>query len=163
AHDHALPAQPPRLQRHRKHAMTSELEPSPPLIRFYDTTLRDGEQMPEVAFSVQQRLQIARALDDLGLDEIEIGLAVSAPEQRKDMAEVVALGLRARLLSLARPLKSDIDAAKECGVDTVVIFIAPSPLHLQYKLRKTYEEAAAMTVEAIEYATSLGLRAQLSI
>lgn len=143
--------------------MTNEREDSPPLIRFYDTTLRDGEQMPEVAFSVQQRLQIARALDELGLDELEIGFAASGPEQRKDMAQVAALGLRARLLSLARPLKPDMDAAKECGVDTVIIFIATSPLHLKYKLRKTHEEVTAMAVEAIRYATSLGLRVQLSI
>ncbi|WP_428262085.1 homocitrate synthase/isopropylmalate synthase family protein [Haliangium sp.] len=143
--------------------MTHEPERDPTVIKFYDTTLRDGEQMPEVAFSPRERVQIARALDELGLDEIEIGFAASGPEHRKDMVEIVDAGLRARLLSLARPIRSDIDAVKETGVDTVVIFIAVSPLHMKYKLRKTYEEICTMSAAAIEYAAGLGLRVQLSI
>lgn len=133
------------------------------LIKFYDTTLRDGEQMPEVAFSREKRIKIARGLDDIGIDEIEIGFSASILEQRQDMRAVVELGLRSRMLSLARPLKNDIDQAQEIGVDTVIIFAAISPLHLKYKMRQSYEKVSENALKAVHYATSLGLRVQFSI
>lgn len=142
--------------------MISNDHSSKRLIKFYDTTLRDGEQMPGVAFGLNKRIDIARALDEMGLDEIEIGFAASSPEQRQDMRAVVELGLRAHMLSLARPRKDDIDAAKEVGVDTVILFAAISPIHLEYKLRENYEQVSERAVEAVRYATSLGLRAQFS-
>ena len=86
-------------------------------VTFYDTLLRDGEQMPEIAFDRAARLRIAHALDDLGLTEIEIGFAASGREQRDDMRAVVDAGLRATLLSLARPMAGDIEAARDAGVD----------------------------------------------
>ena len=105
-------------------------------VLFYDTTLRDGEQMPGVTFDRETRLRIARALDSLGIDEIEIGFAVSGPKQRDDMVAVVSSGLRARTLSLARPLPTDIEAAKETGVDGVILVIGTSDIHLKRRGEK---------------------------
>src|SRR5689334_4444198 len=77
-------------------------------VYFSDTTLRDGEQAPGVAFNRQKRIAIAKALDETGIDEIEIGFAASGIEHQRDMAAVVESGLKARTRSLARPLQSDI-------------------------------------------------------
>ena len=133
------------------------------LVRFYDTTLRDGEQMPGVAFSIDQRIRIARALDAAGIDEIEVGFAASGLEQQKDMARVAKLGLSARLLSLARPVAGDIDAALAARVDGLIMFCSISPLHLQHKLKRSYEEVCERTDEAIRRAARAGLFVQLSI
>ena len=132
-------------------------------VRFYDTTLRDGEQMPGVAFGVEHRIRIAQALDDAGMDEIEVGFAASGQEQQKDMARVAQLGLRARLLSLGRPLPGDIDAALAAGVDGLIMFCSVSPLHLQHKLRRSYEEVRERAESAIGRAKRAGLFVQLSI
>ncbi|GAA2682562.1 MULTISPECIES: hypothetical protein [Actinosynnema] len=132
-------------------------------VRIYDTTLRDGAQMPGVAFSRQQQVDIAAALDELGVDEIEIGFAASGPQHRADMAAVVGSGLRARTLSLARPLRPDLDAAEEAGVDGVIIFTALSDIHLRHKLRMEYQQALDQACEAVEHALGKGLFVQVSL
>jgi isopropylmalate/homocitrate/citramalate synthase len=136
---------------------------TPDHIRIYDTTLRDGAQMPGVAFTPRQQLDIATALDELGLDEIEIGFAASGPRHRADMAAITRLDLRATMLSLARPLRPDIDAALETGVDGVIIFTALSDLHLRHKLRLEYQEALDQACDAAEYARGHGLFVQVSL
>ncbi len=132
-------------------------------VRFYDTTLRDGEQMPRVAFSRAQRCEIALALDALGLDEIELGFAASGPAHRADIRAAVESGLQARTLSLARPLHTDIDAAVEAGVDGVILFAALSDTHLRFKLQKTREQVLALVLDAIDHALGCGLFVQLSL
>jgi isopropylmalate/homocitrate/citramalate synthase len=132
-------------------------------VSFYDTTLRDGEQMPDVAFNLEKRLRIAQALDQIGVDEIELGFASSGAAQQADMAEVVKSGLRARTLSLARPLKVDIDAAARTGVQGVIIFTSTSDIHLKYKLHKSLSEVLDTIEHAAAYASSLHLFVQVSI
>src|SRR2546421_1627019 len=100
-------------------------------VLFSDTTLRDGEQAPGIAFSRQKRIAIAKALDELGIDEIEIGFAASGLDHQRDMASVLELGLKARLRSLARPVESDIQAAVDVGVPAVCLFLAFSDFHLK--------------------------------
>ncbi|WP_441289785.1 homocitrate synthase/isopropylmalate synthase family protein [Sorangium sp. KYC3313] len=133
------------------------------VITFYDTTLRDGEQMPGVAFSRGQQEHISRALDAMGLDEIEIGFAASGPAQRADMAHIAGLGLRARLLSLCRPLKEDIDAARQTGVSGVILVTSTSDILMKHKLRKEYPQVIDQACRAVAYAASLGLFVQLSL
>lgn len=130
---------------------------------FYDTTLRDGEQMPGVAFAPQARLEIARALDNLGVDEIEVGFAASSERHAQDMRAVAESGVAARLLSLARFVESDIDAAARAGMHGVIIVTCASDVHLEHKLRRTYADVRQQTLQVIRYAKSLGLFAQLSI
>ncbi len=133
------------------------------LVHIYDTTLRDGEQMPGVAFSLDQRLRIAKALDEAGIDEMEIGFAASGPEQRKDMKAIVDLGLRARLLSLARPVKGDIEATLASGVGGIIIFASPSPIHLKHKLQRSYEEVYERTRQEIRRAADTKLFVHFTI
>lgn len=102
--------------------------------------------MPGIAFGREARLRIAHALDDLGLSEIEIGFAASGREQRDDMRAVVDAGLRAKLLSLARPMAADIEAVRETGVDGVILFIGTSEIHLRQKLRRTEDDVAEIVL-----------------
>ncbi len=76
-----------------------------------DCTLRDGEQQAGVAFDCAAKLQIARALDDLGIYEIETGTPASSEEDRAAVAEMCRLGLRARISALCQAMTSDIDQA----------------------------------------------------
>jgi isopropylmalate/homocitrate/citramalate synthase len=126
-------------------------------IVFSDTTLRDGEQAPGVAFGFQRRFAIAQALDALGIDEIEIGFAASGAEHQRDMARVLEGGMRARSRSLARPLIGDIDAAASVGVQSVCLFLAFSDRHLEHKLRLTFDAALTMLARAVAAAKDKGL------
>jgi methanogen homocitrate synthase len=146
---------------HEGHRTPSPV-PAPKRIRFYDSTLRDGAQAPGVGFNLDEQLRIATALDDMGMDEIETGFAASGPKQREDMRAIAALGLRAPLLSLARPLKADVDHAVEAGVGGVILVASVSDVHLTHKLRRDYTDVLAQALEAVEYARSLGLFVQLS-
>jgi methanogen homocitrate synthase len=123
---------------------------------FSDTTLRDGEQAPGVAFGRQKRQAIAKALDDLGVDEIEIGFAASGLEHQHDMASVLELGLKGRLRSLARPLESDIQAAFDVGVPAICVFQAFSDLHLKHKLRMGFDEVLDRMVRSVAFAKEKG-------
>jgi isopropylmalate/homocitrate/citramalate synthase len=129
----------------------------------YDTTLRDGEQTPAVAFTRFQRVEIARALDSLGISQIEIGFAASGPLHQEDMQAIVQAGLAAQLLSLARPLSEDIDAAREVGVGGVLLFISTSDIHMQHKLRIGFDEVLDRVRTSIAYAREAGLWVQMTM
>src|SRR5512136_733629 len=96
----------------------------PPKVEILDTTLRDGEQTPGIALSVEDKIRIAEALNDLGVDVIEAGFAITSVGERDAVKRIAALGLRSRVCSLARCRKEDIDAVIDCGVDYVHTFIA---------------------------------------
>ncbi|HIP15644.1 MAG TPA: homoaconitate hydratase [Methanothermococcus okinawensis] len=123
----------------------------------YDTTLRDGEQTPGVCFSREEKLNIARKLDELGIKQIEAGFPAVSDRERETVKEIANEGLNADVLALSRALREDIDRALYCDVDGVIVFIATSPLHLKYKLCRTLEEVEKMGMDAIEYAKDHGL------
>ena len=123
----------------------------------YDTTLRDGEQTPGVCFTKEQKLNIARKLDELGIKQIEAGFPAVSRKEREIVKEIANEGLNAEILALSRALKEDIDKAIACDVDGIITFIATSPLHLKYKLRKSIEEVEEMGMRAVGYAKDHGL------
>ncbi len=128
----------------------------------YDTTLRDGEQMPGVSFSPEQKRKIAIALEDAGVREIEAGFPAVSPDEVRMMRDVRASLSRSRMLALSRVVESDIDAAADSGADLVLLFIATSAIHLKYKLHMSRGEVVTKAVEAIEYAKSRGLEPSIS-
>ena len=131
-------------------------------IQIFDTTLRDGEQAPGIALSPEDKVRIAIALDDLGVDIIEAGFAASGETERKIISELARSDLNAKVCSLARAVRSDIDAVIDTGAGMVHTFIATSDLHMKYKLKMTQEQVKAKAVEVVEYAKAHGMEVQFS-
>ncbi|MEM2211141.1 MAG: 2-isopropylmalate synthase [Nitrososphaerales archaeon] len=131
-------------------------------IRIFDTTLRDGEQTPGVSLTPQQKLEIAKQLDKLGVDTIEAGFPITSSGEVESVKLIAKAGLNAEICGLARVEKKDIDLAIDCGVSCIHTFIATSDTHLQYKLKITREEALQKAVEAVEYIKSHGLTVEFS-
>jgi 2-isopropylmalate synthase len=152
----------------RKRVYTSQfnsialVDTLPARVMVFDTTLRDGEQSPGIALSAEDKVRIAQALDELGVDVIEAGFAASSSGEREAIRKIKDLGLKARVCSLARCNVKDIDAAIDCGIDYVHTFIATSDCHLKYKLKMTREEVMARAVESIEHAKSRGVTVEFS-
>jgi homocitrate synthase NifV len=101
-----------------------------------DTTLRDGEQAPGVAFTVPEKIAIARLLDRFGVHELECGTPAMGAQERHSIARLVDMGLRARLMTWNRAQESDIRASLACGVEAVAVSLPVSDLHIRKKLRK---------------------------
>ncbi len=134
----------------------------PKKVTIYDSTLRDGEQMPGVAFSKAQKIEIARLLAESGLPQIEAGFPAVSRGERDAVKEIAFLGLGPDILALARTNISDIDAALDCDVDMVMLFTASSDLHLKHKHRTTREEQLETVTKALEYAKAHGMRFSFS-
>ncbi len=126
-------------------------------IQILDTTLRDGEQTPGVSFTHDEKLKIAKALDDLGVDVIEAGSAITSVGERECIKSIAREGLRAEIASFARIIQEDIDLAMQCGVDSIFLVAPTSDLHIQYKLRSTREKLLSDTLKAVEYCKDHGL------
>jgi len=135
----------------------------PERVLFLDTTLRDGEQTPGISLTPAKKLQIARTLDQLGVEIVEAGFAAVSEGELEAVRLVSSEGLEAEVCSAARGVKRDIDAALEAGVDSVNIIVPTSDLHVEHKLGKTREEVLDMTEEAVIYAKDHGLVAELSM
>lgn len=131
-------------------------------VKIFDTTLRDGEQTPGVSLTPDEKLRIALKLDEMGVDVIEAGSAITSPGEREGIKKVVGEELSAEICSFTRAIQMDIDAALDCGVDSVHLVVPTSDLHLEHKLRKKPEEVKAMALESIQYAVDHGLLVELS-
>jgi 2-isopropylmalate synthase len=134
----------------------------PERIKILDTTLRDGEQTPNVALSSEDKVKIAQALDELGVDIIEAGFPINSEGEADAVSRIADAGLKAEICALCRASPGDIDAALACDVDSVHIFLATSKTHLEKKLKITQEEARDKAVVAVQYAKDHGLIAEFS-
>ena len=128
-------------------------------IRIFDTTLRDGEQSPGCSMNTASKLEIAQHLVYLGVDAIEAGFAIVSPGDFKSVQAVARSVKGATVASLARALEKDIDAAWEAIRDAesprIHTFIATSPIHMEYKLKKTPEQVLEQAVKMVAYARNL--------
>ena len=128
------------------------------MFEILDTTLREGEQTPYVNFTVDEKIEIARLLDEVGVEMIEAGDPSVAPSIARAVENIASLGLRAEIVAHSIATRASIDRVKACGADRVAIFYATSKIHLDAKLHKTPEQAIAIICEHIAYARSLGLK-----
>ncbi len=131
-------------------------------IYILDTTLRDGEQTPGVALTVDDKIQIAQKLNNLGVDKIEVGFPASSPGEIESAKKIKARDLDSTLVGLSRSLRKDIDAVIDAELDYVHTFIGTSPLHRDYKLKKSKEEIIDSAVDTVEYAKDHGLTVEFS-
>jgi 2-isopropylmalate synthase len=134
----------------------------PNSVKILDTTLRDGEQTPGVAITVDEKIRIAKKLDKLGVDTMEVGFPASSPGEMRAAREILKLGLKSKICGLARPLMNDLNAAIDCEVDYIHTFIGTSPLHRKYKLKMSQEEILSKSIDAIEYIKDHGIIAEFS-
>jgi 2-isopropylmalate synthase len=126
----------------------------------FDTTLRDGEQSPGASMTVEQKIEMAEALDRLGVDRIEAGFPVSSPVQFDAVRRIGAAVKNATVVGLARCKKIDIDAVRDslagCSNRMIHVFIATSPLHMKHKLGMSEDEVLASITEHVTYARKQG-------
>ena len=125
-------------------------------IELFDTTLRDGEQSPGVALSVEEKVQIARQLAKLGINVIEAGFPISSPGDFEAVRKVAEEVRTARIAALARANAKDIERAWDALVGAesprLHLFIATSPIHMQYKLQKSPDQVLEYAVQAVRLA-----------
>lgn len=125
-------------------------------IIIFDTTLRDGEQALQSSLSVEAKLQIAYALEDLGVDIIEAGFPISSPGDFKSVQTISKNIKYSKICSLARCVDKDIDVAAEAmhlaHSFRIHVFLGTSTLHMKSKLRKTFEEIIEMVLFSIKRA-----------
>ncbi|HCT83099.1 2-isopropylmalate synthase [Streptococcus infantarius subsp. infantarius] len=127
-------------------------------VEFLDTTLRDGEQTPGVNFSVKEKVAIAKQLEKWGIASIEAGFPAASPDSFEAVRQIAEAMTTTAVSGLARSVKADIDACYEALKDAKYpqchVFIATSPIHREYKLKKTKEEILDIIKEHVTYARS---------
>jgi 2-isopropylmalate synthase len=126
---------------------------------FFDTTLRDGEQSPGCSMTTQEKLTMAHALEDLGVDIIEAGFAMASEGDFAAIATITQAVRKPRIASLARARAEDIEMAARslqfADRARLHVFLASSDLHLEYKLKISRQEALDQTGESVRLARSL--------
>lgn len=129
----------------------------PKEITIYDTTLRDGEQTPGVCFGKEEKLNIAKKLDQFKIHQIEAGFPIVSQHERESVKSICNEGLDAQIIALSRTKIEDIDAAIDCDVDGIITFMGTSDIHLEHKMHISRQEALNVCMKSIEYAKDHGL------
>ncbi|QGR19278.1 homocitrate synthase [Stygiolobus azoricus] len=131
-----------------------------------DSTLREGEQTPGVVFTVEQRVEIAKALSDIGVTMIEAGHPAVSADIYEGIKRIVKMKkegiITSEILGHSRAVKRDIEVAAELEVDRIAIFYGISDIHLKAKHHVTKEEALNIISETVSYAKSHGVKVRFT-
>src|SRR5882724_6811211 len=142
------------------------MTPNPNRVIIFDTTLRDGEQSPGCSMTPPEKLRVAKALADLGVDVIEAGFPAAS---RGDWESVQAIAREVEgpvICGLARCNRDDIDKAfgaiRAAQRHRIHVFLATSAIHREHKLNMAKEEILKSAVECVRYAKSLAADVEFS-
>jgi homocitrate synthase NifV len=127
-------------------------------IKIVDTTLRDGEQTAGVVFSHQEKLDIAKMLDEIGVHQIEAGIPEMGGSEQSAIEKMAHMGLQASVLGWCRAVRGSVEAALACGVDAVAISISTSDIHIEHKLGKSRAWVIEAMTQNVVFAKEHGLR-----
>ncbi|QZT38428.1 2-isopropylmalate synthase [Halosquirtibacter xylanolyticus] len=125
-------------------------------VYIFDTTLRDGEQVPGCQLNTVEKIEVAKALQELGVDVIEAGFPVSSPGDFNSVVEISKAVTWPTICALTRAVEKDIDVAadalKYAKRGRIHTGIGTSPYHIKYKLNSTEDEVLQRAVAAVKYA-----------
>ena len=131
-------------------------KPDPNRVMVFDTTLRDGEQSPGCSMNLGEKMEMARALADLGVDVIEAGFPIASPGDFESVRAIARQVQGPIICGLARCNSGDIDRAAEAVKDAargrIHVFLATSTIHREFKLRMSREEVVERAVEGVKRA-----------
>lgn len=129
-----------------------------PMIRIFDTTLRDGEQSPGASLNTHEKLEIARQLELLNVDIIEAGFPITSPDDFEAVQTIAGTVKNCTVAGLARCTEKDIaragEAVKGAVSPRIHVFCATSAIHRQYKLKRAEEEIRKLSVDGVKLARS---------
>lgn len=129
----------------------------PEKIEILDSTLRDGEQQPNIIYTLEDKIRIAKQLDKIGVDRLEAGTPAASKEDEEAIRSICNLGLNAKVFAFVRNVVSDIELAKDCGVYGVLAEVPGSNHLLKQGMRWTVDKAVAAAVKSTKRAHELGL------
>lgn len=122
-----------------------------------DTTLRDGEQAPGVAFTTEEKIQIAQMLVEIGVNQLEVGVAAMGKEEQQDILKLKEALPDVSMMVWCRARREDIEIAASLGVDWVDISVPGSAMQREHKLGLSESQLHQLLIEQIDYAKSFGL------
>src|SRR5690349_19945697 len=135
-------------------------------IAIFDTTLRDGEQSPGCSMYLEEKVRLARQLEDLGVDVIEAGFPIASEGDFGAVEEVSKHCGQATIAALCRTVDMDVDRAaealKRARKSRIHTFVATSDIHLEFKLKKSRQEVLAMTRNAVSRARNYAEEVEFS-
>ena len=122
-------------------------------VLIFDTTLRDGEQCPGASMNLEEKLEVAELLDEMGIDIIEAGFPVASQGDFESVAEIAKRAKKAVIAGLSRAALNDIDrcaeAVKHAKRPRIHTFLATSPVHMKWKLQKEPHEVLEMVIAQV--------------
>ncbi|MDR3139752.1 MAG: 2-isopropylmalate synthase [Treponema sp.] len=125
-------------------------------ITIFDTTLRDGEQAPGCSMNLQEKLEVAKRLEKLGVDVMEAGFPISSPGDLESVKAIAGIVKDCTVAGLCRSLEKDIDAGREAlaraARPRIHVFLATSPIHMEYKLKMNPDQVVERVISAVKYA-----------
>jgi len=132
-----------------------------PKVQLHDVTLRDGEQTPNVIFNVEERIAIAKALSDLGVDRIEFGMPVVSKDIYEAFQEVLKMDLKSEIVAFLRAHPDDIQAAVDLGAKSVIIEHNVNPYYCKHVYGLTHQETVERMINVFKAAQEAGCTARL--
>ncbi|MGL4739199.1 MAG: homocitrate synthase [Sarcina sp.] len=126
-------------------------------ISIVDTTLRDGEQTAGVVFANHEKVAIAKALSELGVHQLEVGIPAMGGDEKEAIKEICKKDLSSSIMAWNRAVISDIKESIDCGADAVAISISVSDIHIKHKLKTSREWVIENMLKSVEFAKKNGL------